>query len=161
MQYEETEFIDISHGNPVAWEWYVESEFVATTERTFHTFNEQGFYTVTEIVTNEYGCTDTAQLLIEVIGDFLIFVPNAFTPDGNGYNNSFKPVMTNVKPDNYRFLIFNRWGEVIFEAYSLDAAWDGDYMGRLVEDGVYVWQILVTDNQDKEHEYNGHVTLLK
>jgi len=161
LQNESTELIDISHGNPIAWEWYVENEFVSDEERNFYTFNEQGFFNVTEIITNEFGCTDTAHVVVEVIGYFTVYVPNAFTPDGNDHNNSFKPVMTNVKPDNYQFLIFNRWGEIIFQATNLDASWDGDYMGALVEDGVYVYQILVTDNTDKEHEYNGHVTLLK
>jgi large repetitive protein len=162
MQYEVTEFIDISHGNPVSWEWYTENQFISSDERTTHTFNEQGNFVVTEIVINEFGCSDTAQLLIEVIGDFLVYVPNTFTPDGDGHNNTFKPIMTNVKPDNYEFLIFNRWGEVVFKANNLDAEWDGTYGNEgLVQDGVYVYQIHVTDNRDKEHEYNGHITLLK
>ena len=162
LQYEMTEFIDISHGNPVAWEWYIENQMVSTDERHFYQFNDQGNFEVTQIVTNEFGCTDTAYLLVEVIGDFTVYVPNTFTPDGDGYNNTFKPVMMNVKPDNYEFLIFNRWGEVIFKANDLDAEWDGTYGNQgLVADGVYVYQILVTDNRDERHEYKGHVTLLK
>ena len=69
--------------------------------------------------------------------------------------------MSNVKPDNYRFMIYNRWGEVIFQTENIEGAWDGDYHGDMVQDGVYVWQIIVTDNRDIEHEYRGHVTLLK
>lgn len=161
LQYELTELIDISHGNPVAWEWYVENQFISTDERTTHVFEDLGNFAVMMVVTNEYGCSDTAHHLVEVIGDYTVYVPNAFTPDGNGVNNSFKPVMTNVKPDNYEFLIFNRWGEIVFRATSLDASWDGDYNGIVVEDGVYVYQIHVTDNRDIEHEYRGHVTLLK
>ena len=84
MQYELTEFIDISHGNPKEWEWYVENQFISTDERTTHVFTEQGNYAVMMVITNEYGCTDTAHLLIEVIGDYTVYVPNAFTPDGNG-----------------------------------------------------------------------------
>jgi gliding motility-associated-like protein len=161
LQYELTEFIDISHGNPVAWEWYAENQFFSTDERSTWIFNEQGNFVVSMVVTNEYGCSDTTQKVIEVIGDFLVFVPNAFTPDGNERNNEFKPVFQNVKPDNYDFMIFNRWGERIFEAHNLDASWDGDYNGDSVPDDVYIWVIRVTDNRDIEHEYTGHVTLLK
>ena len=161
QQYELTEFVDISHGNPVAWEWYIEGAMVSTDERPTYIFDEIRNFSVTEIITNEFGCTDTAHLMVEVIGDFAVFIPNAFTPDGNGYNNVFKPVMTNVKPDNYQFLVFDRWGEVIFSANELDAAWNGEYKGALVQDGVYVYQVHVTDNLNERHEYLGHVTLLK
>ncbi len=160
-QGEPVEFVDISHGNPVAWEWYTENQFIGNEERPVWTYTEQGNFVVMQIVTNEFGCTDTAQHVVEVIGDYLVFVPNAFTPDGNDHNNSFKPVFQNVKPDNYDFLIYNRWGELIFEAHDLEADWDGVYAGDLVKDDVYVWVIRVTDNQDLEHEYRGHVTLLK
>lgn len=161
MQGELTEFVDISHGNPVAWEWYTENQLISTEERTTWIFNEQGNFAVMQVVTNEYGCSDTSHQVIEVIGDYSVYVPNAFTPDGNGFNNEFKPVFQNVKPDNYQFLIFNRWGELIFETNSLDASWDGSYQGDQVIDDVYVWVIRVTDNRDIAHEYTGHVTLLK
>lgn len=161
MQGELTEFIDISHGNPIAWEWYTEDQFISSDERPTWVYSEQGNFVVTQIITNEYGCSDTAQHVVEVIGDYLVFVPNAFTPDGNDHNNVFQPVFQNVKPDNYDFMIYNRWGELIFEAHDLDAAWDGIYAGDMVLDDVYVWVIRVTDNQDQEHEYTGHVTLLK
>jgi gliding motility-associated-like protein len=161
MQGEPVEFVDISHGNPVAWEWYTENQFIGNEERPVWTYTEQGNFVVMQIVTNEFGCSDTAQHVVEVIGDYLVFVPNAFTPDGNDHNNSFKPVFQNVKPDNYDFLIYNRWGELIFEAHDLEADWDGVYAGDMVKDDVYVWVIRVTDNQDLEHEYRGHVTLLK
>lgn len=161
VQYETTEFVDISKGNPVAWEWYTENQFISAEERPTWVYNEQGNFAVTQIVINEYGCSDTMVHVVEVIGDFLVFVPNAFTPDGDDYNNDFKPVFQNVKPDNYDFLIFNRWGEKIFEGHNLDDSWDGNYGGDMVPDDVYVWLIRVTDNKDIEHEYRGHVTLLK
>ncbi|MBI3136301.1 MAG: gliding motility-associated C-terminal domain-containing protein [Bacteroidetes bacterium] len=161
LQNELTEFVDISHGNPIAWEWYTENQFFSTEERPTWVYNEQGNFVVTQIITNEFGCTDTSTQVVEVIGDFLVFVPNAFTPDGNDKNNVFKPVFQNVKSDNYEFLIFNRWGEKIFEAHNLDAEWDGNYGGDLVPDDVYVWVIRVTDNRDLKHEYTGHVALLK
>ena len=157
---ETAEFIDITYGNTQAWEWYVEDDFISTDERPSYVFDE-GEYEVTQIVFDENGCSDTTTHTIEVIGTYTVYVPNAFTPDGNGANNEFKPICTNVDPDQYRFMIFNRWGEVIYETDVIDNAWDGRFQGEIVSDGVYIWKVMVTDNIGIEHEYVGHVTLLK
>jgi len=161
QQGEVTEFVDISHGNPQEWEWYLEGDFISTEERPSHVFEETGEYEVTQIIHNEYGCSDTMVHLVEVIGSYTVYVPNAFTPDGNGANNSFKPIMRDVVIDDYEFLIFDRWGEVIFSTEDLEGAWDGRYLGDVARDGVYIWKIIVTDNVGKPHELVGHVTLLR
>jgi gliding motility-associated-like protein len=161
IQAEVTEFIDISKGNPEFWEWYLEGNFFSNEERPTHVFEETGEYEVMEVVIDYNGCTDTVVHTVVVIGDFLIYVPNAFTPDGNQYNNEFKPVMTNVLPEDYEFLIFNRWGEVIYQTNNLDDSWDGSYRGDAVLDDVYVWKINVRDNRAQRHELYGHVTVLR
>ncbi|MEZ4923164.1 MAG: gliding motility-associated C-terminal domain-containing protein [Crocinitomicaceae bacterium] len=156
-----TEFVDISHGNPKVWEWYVNGQFVSNEERPSHIFTETGEQSVLQIIFDENGCTDTMHHVVEVIGDFMVYVPNAFTPDGNGVNNTFRPILTEVDPDGYEFLIFNRWGEVIYQTYIINDSWDGTYLGENVRDGVYIWKVIVTDNVGLEHEYVGHVTLLR
>jgi len=156
-----TEFVDISHGNPQEWEWYFEGDLIYTEERPSHIFEESGEYDVMQVVINSFGCSDTNWHTIEVIGTYTVYVPNAFTPDGNGLNNSFKPVMQNIVPDNYEFLIFDRWGEVIFSTDDIEGEWDGRFKGDIARDGVYIWKIMVTDNIGIEHELVGHVTLLK
>lgn len=158
---EETEFIDISYGNTKIWEWYVEGDFVSSIERPSYVFDEQGEYSVMQVVFDENGCSDTMEHIIEVIGSYTVYVPNAFTPDGNGVNNEFKPVVSDVDPDQYRFMVFNRWGELIFDTEVIDDSWDGTYFGENVKDDVYIWKVLVTDNVGIEHEYVGHVTLLR
>lgn len=156
-----TEFVDISHGNPQEWEWYFEGDLIYTEERPSHIFEETGEYDVMQVVINSFGCADTNWHTIEVIGTYTVYVPNAFTPDGNGVNNTFKPVMQNILPDNYQFLIFDRWGEIIFSTDDIEGEWDGRFKGDIARDGVYVWKIMVTDNIGIEHELVGHVTLLK
>lgn len=158
---ETTEFVDISQGNPQEWEWYFEGDLIYTEERPSHVFEENGQYEVMQVVINSFGCSDTSWNNIEVIGTYSVYVPNAFTPDGNSYNNTFKPVMNNIVPDNYAFSIFDRWGEVIFSTNDIEGEWDGNYRGSLVKDGVYIWKIMVTDNVGIEHELVGHVNLLK
>ena len=92
------------------------------------------------------------------------FIPNAFTPDGDPLNHSFLPVFTSgFDPQDYHLLIFNRWGEVIFESYNSANGWDGNYAsGEPVADGVYVYAIDFGDLlSDERYEVRGHVTLLR
>lgn len=161
IEMEEAEFIDVTYGNTQGWEWFVDGQFLSTDERPQYVFETAGEYTITQIVFDENGCSDTTDHIIEVIGTYTVFVPNAFTPDGNGLNNTFRPIVTNVDPDQYRFQIFNRWGEMIYETEVIDNSWDGIYNGEAVRDGIYIWKVLVTDNVGIEHEYVGHVTLLR
>jgi len=58
-------------------------------------------------------------------------------------------------------LVFDRWGEIIFEGYQLDAKWDGTYKGKLVQTGTYVYKIKAKDVFDKWHNYVGRVAVLK
>lgn len=137
-----------------------------TTDNPSHTYPTIGNvnYDVLLIVTNVHGCVDTAiqNILIE---DVLIFyVPNVFTPDGDDYNNVFKPVMTaGYDIYDYHLTIFNRWGEIIFESMNADFGWSGSYgSGGLVEDGVYIWTLNFTESSStKKHAIQGHVTILK
>jgi gliding motility-associated-like protein len=161
LQNEITEFVDISKGNPKEWEWWFEGQLFATEERPSHVFDETGWYEVMQVITNQYGCVDSMIHQVEVIGSYTVFVPNAFTPDGNGHNNSFKPIMRDVTAENYQFLIFDRWGEIIYRTDDLEGEWDGNFQGDNARDGVYIWKIFVTDNVGKKHELMGHVTLLR
>lgn len=113
------------------------------------------FYTAT--VTDEHGCTNYG--IVPVYFDPLIYVPNAFTPDGDSFNNVFRAIAHNIS--EFEMLIFNRWGEVIYTMNSLDDYWDGSYQGALVLDDVYVWQIVYSDLKGIAHELRGHVVLLK
>jgi len=97
----------------------------------------------------------------------LIYVPNTFTPDGNLYNNNFKPVIgSGVSSENYEFIIFNRWGELIFSTNNPNEAWDGSYNGKECQDGTYVWMLVITASADviesgERYQYTGHVNILR
>jgi gliding motility-associated-like protein len=93
----------------------------------------------------------------------LVYVPNAFTPDGDGFNNTFFPVISGAYSDQgYEFLIFNRWGELIFESTTVGEGWDGTYRDHKCQDGVYTWKLKVGHTYDYEiEEFVGHVSLLR
>jgi gliding motility-associated-like protein len=111
------------------------------------------------------GCTNETQYTITYEISPLIYVPNTFTPDGDNYNQVFTPVFTTgYDPYNFEMLIFNRWGELIFESHDASIGWDGSYgtNGNDVQDGVYTWKITYKNPQnDKRQILVGHVTLIK
>lgn len=126
-----------------------------------HTYLDTGAFTVTQTVTNAYGCSAvyTDEIIIE--GDYILFTPNAFTPDGDGVNDFFFPQGVGIDPNNFEMFIFNRWGELIFESYDPNNWWDGTAKGQEVQIDVYVWLIRTRDHKGNDHEYIGHVTVVR
>jgi gliding motility-associated-like protein len=129
----------------------------------FPTESSQNYLTQL-IVHSAFGCPDTAQVLVHVLDELIFYVPNVFTPDGDQFNETWKPIFySGHDPTDLTIFIFNRWGEILWESHNPDAAWNGHYgNGGLVQDGVYVWTIEFGDtNSDKRHQYEGHVVVLK
>jgi gliding motility-associated-like protein len=115
---------------------------------------------------SDLGCTDTFTLLINSVEELLFYVPNSFTPDGNELNNLFLPIFTQgFDAFDYNLLIFNRWGEVVFESNNPTVGWDGTYGmdgGSIVKTGTYVWKIeFKTDQSDERKLSTGHVNVLR
>ncbi|MBN4073108.1 gliding motility-associated C-terminal domain-containing protein, partial [Crocinitomix catalasitica] len=131
-----------------------------------HTYPEIGnvSYTVTLTAHSAGGCDATISKIITIDDVIIFYVPNVFTPDGDSYNEVFKPIMTaGYDVYDYHLTIFNRWGEVVFESFDAAFGWDGTYGNEgLVQDGVYVWAIEFGETMsDKKHRHKGHVTILK
>jgi gliding motility-associated-like protein len=112
---------------------------------------------------SEYGCTDEICADITINDEFTIYVPNTFTPDDDQYNQNFVPQLSpSIELKEYQLIIFNRWGEVLFESFNYKVGWDGKYGGNLVKDGTYVWQIkLIEGSSRNERFYTGHVNILR
>jgi len=128
-----------------------------------HTYEYVGNYIVYLVAINAYGCKDTARQVIEVRPEVLVYIPNAFTPDGNGKNDVFFPKGIGIREDGYKMEIFDRWGELIFTSNKLSEGWDGRVKGTgvIAQEGVYVYKIMVTTLEGDKKYYTGHVTLLK
>ena len=130
-----------------------------------HTFPSgvSGNYSIELIVSTAFGCTDTAKQIIVIKDQVIYYVPNTFTPDGDEYNNIFIPILTaGIDLNDYHFVIYNRWGEVLFESFDVTVGWDGTYHGQLVPQGTYIWEIQfgLLEN-DKDLKINGHVNLTR
>jgi gliding motility-associated-like protein len=129
-----------------------------------HVFPDaSGSYVIELIAYSPLGCTDTVRMVINVSEELIYYVPNTFTPDGDNYNETFKPVFTaGYDPYDFTLLIFNRWGEIIWESHDVAIGWDGTYGGQIMQDGVYTWKIdFKTTASDERVMITGHVTLLK
>jgi gliding motility-associated-like protein len=119
-----------------------------------------GGYTICLSVANEFGCPDTTCQFMGVNGDPIVFVPNTFTPNDDGLNDVFLPVLNGFNGWNYRLLIFDRWGEIIHETRDRGTGWDGRTGGRNAQVDVYVWQMVVERDGDAR-DFVGHVSLLR
>jgi gliding motility-associated-like protein len=122
-------------------------------------------YTVCLDAYNSFGCHDTVCHAVTINDLLLYFMPNTFTPDGNEFNQTLKPVFTSgFDPYDFNFQIFNRWGEVIWESHDHTVGWDGTSNGgsKNVEAGMYVWSIdFKTIMNDERKKITGHVNLLR
>ena len=119
-------------------------------------------YLITVYVISNSGCEgDTATLWVDIDECSFngLYVPNAFTPNGDGENDRFTAVGENI--EELELFIFNRWGELIYESHYMEP-WDGRYKGEIVQQDVYVWRInyKFIDENFFETEY-GHVTLVR
>jgi len=120
-------------------------------------------YIVELIATSPLGCADTVTKVIRVVEETIFYVPNTFTPDGDNYNEYFRAVFTSgYDPYDFTLLIFDRWGEIIWESHNADVGWDGTYGGETVQDGTYTWTIEFKTNQSDERRYvEGHVNVIR
>ena len=136
-----------------------------------------GYYSVTLYANNLGMCPDTVTQIIRIKDEVIVYVPNAFTPgDLDNYNPTFYPVITGkIKPGTYKFSIYDRWGELIFETTDPTEKWDGSYYrnpiaqtgfiaknDQYVQDGVYIWKLtFIADETGDKIDKVGHVTKLK
>lgn len=152
----------------VSYNWNFGDGSSSTLFSPNHNYTAVGIYTVQLIATSQYGCSDTAEVKITTDAD--VVFPNAFTPNsdgpsggyyipGNLDNDIFFPYTSGVI--EYKFQIFNRWGELIFETEDIKQGWDGYYREKICQVGVYVWKAFVKLNNGKEFNKTGDVTLLR
>lgn len=127
-----------------------------------HDYTRSGYYTITLTAEDSLGCIDSTKTRVSVSVPYFFYVPNAFTPDGDGINETFAPKGAGVDPDNYMMQIFDRSGMLIFSTRSPFDYWDGrNKYGQMCPEGVYIYLIRLLDLNNEEKEYTGTVTLVR
>ena len=127
-----------------------------------HDYTRSGFYTITMTAIDTFGCVDSVKARVSVKVPYFFYIPNAFTPDGDGLNERFAPQGEGVDPDNYSMQIFDRSGLLIFSTRNPYDYWDGrNKHGQMCPEGVYVYKIKLINLNGEEMEYPGTVTLVR
>jgi gliding motility-associated-like protein len=167
------DFVNTSSSNidSVIWDFGDEESGAENTSNDLnpiHMFSDAGTYTITLTVYTSDGCMDIIVQELVVEGEYILFAPNAFTPDGDGFNDFFLPKGVGITGEDFDLMIYNRWGDLIREVsgvFSDDvtAGWDGkaNNGNGIVQMDVYVWVIHTRDSSGGKHQYIGHVTLLQ
>lgn len=142
-----------------------------------HTYNSIGEFGVTLIAVNSHGCKDTAYKVITVLDNPTFYAPTAFTPNGDGNNDCFRVCGNDIDPNEFNMIIYDRWGEIVYETDvylsedNCDAcgngAWDGTFNGslnngdNLMSTGMYPWYCYYLDNFGILHEQSGVIRLVR
>jgi gliding motility-associated-like protein len=124
-----------------------------------HAYDSLGTFTITLIALNAEGCNDTTWLTVIIEEPTTVFIPNAFTPNGDGKNDFFMVYGVNIR--QMHFLIFDRWGLLLFESDDVSNGWDGTYKGSRVQEDVYVWKLVYEDNFSGWHQRIGNVSVVR
>lgn len=152
-------FLDQSSSDVINWFWDFGDSNTSTEQNPLHNYADTGLYRVTLIVENQYGCTDTIVKNVRAYPDYTLYVPNAFTPNGDDINENFSGLGQGFV--NYEMYIFNRWGEPIFKSTDYANRWDGrDKSGQISPQGIYVYLIKVKTPPGDEYTLRGSVALI-
>ena len=151
-------FRDNSNETVLYSEWNLGDGTIVNDETNFwHTYQDTGTHNIKYHITNNFGCTDsiTGKIIINPI--YSAFIPNSFTPNNDGDNDYFYPLI--IGGYIYTMKIYNRWGEIIYNEDN--GQWDGKVNNNLVPNEIYSYSILINDFKDKPFIYTGIVTLIK
>ena len=148
----------------VSYDWSFGDGTTATDVNPGHLYRRTGHYTVCLVAKNKEGCTDTVCKGVDADVVTAIDLPTAFTPNGDGSNDRYFPRGGGIEKMTFR--IFNRWGQVVFEAEDMpandpSAGWDGTYKGKEQEMEVYAYVLNVTFIDGTTAQRKGNVTLIR
>ncbi|MCL6258722.1 gliding motility-associated C-terminal domain-containing protein [Aquiflexum sp. TKW24L] len=156
---EPVQFNDATLGQVIAWEWDFGDGTKSNEQNPVHTFTKKGKYTISLKTFDELGCVSDTKMEIEVFASYRILVPNAFTPNGDGLNDTFIPKMRGI--EDFELHIFNKWGELVYSAFSKeDAGWDGTLRGTMSPNGNYVYKIIFKAVDGEKGSQTGVFTLV-
>ena len=145
------------------WYWRFEqgSDSISTEQNPLHTYGDTGTYCATLVVVDEHGCMDSITNCLVVNPLFTFYIPDAFSPNGDGINDVFMPRGSYVK--SYEMYIYDRWGQQLFHSTDINNGWNGTTKGgsTTCQEDTYVYLIKLTDSQGNDHSYTGNITIIK
>ncbi len=155
-------FMDLSK-DADRWFWQFDRYGISNQQNPVFQFPDTGLVRVLLVVTHPEGCKDSISRWMDVSPEVRWFMPNAFTPNGDGSNDVFAGKGSLEGATNFNMTIWNRWGELVFETDNPFEAWTGraQQTGGLSPAGVYVYLVQFKDPRGQLFEYKGFVTLIR
>lgn len=128
-----------------------------------HIYQREGEYIVQLTVTDSLGCQGIATKSLFVVEEFFFYIPNAFTPNEDGTNETFFPVVIGADPNTYLFQVYSRNGQMVFESDELNEGWNGTTLneGELIKQDLYTWRLYFRTFSGREVIERGTVTLIR
>lgn len=149
--------------NAVKWRWTFGKAGISIDQNPSFTFPDTGLQVVQLVVYHVSGCTDTIQKVLDIVPEVRYFLPNAFTPNGDGSNDGFRGNGMMEGATDFELKIWNRYGELLFETTDPFEAWNGrkNNSGDLSPQGVYVVVVTYTGPRGDKYKLRGYATLIK
>jgi gliding motility-associated-like protein len=164
----QVEFEDESTGDNLTYAWSFENSVTPASSSLinpiiyFPAESEATYIACLTVVENNTTCTSSICKEVIIGGVLFFYIPNAFTPNDDGVNETFKPSILGADIEDYTFMIFDRWGELVFESQNLTNGWDGHYKTSEVKQDIYVWKVRFYDpTTNTTIDKVGHVSLIK
>jgi gliding motility-associated-like protein len=149
-------FVDQSP-DAVDWNWqFGDGDSLLHIQNPTHTYNDTGTFIITLTTQNQYGCQLSDSNNVVIGPDLLFFIPTAFSPNGDGNNDMFYGG-SGFGFYQFHMVIFDRWGNAIFETTDHSKGWDGSNASQ----GVYIYHITMMDMNGKPYEYFGNISVIK
>ena len=164
---------DITTENIVAWDWNfgdnTTNEFIPN---PYHTYKDSiGIYQISMIVTDDFGCSDTATKQIWIADEYWMYIPNAFTPDHDGVNDVFCLQYHGVREETFHFNIYDRFSNLVYatdkienlECFLNSNGWDGTHYktGNDLPMGLYIYEVYFQDFEGWKHQEQGHLFIVR
>jgi gliding motility-associated-like protein len=144
--------------NYTSYQWIFSDGTTSTDLNPIHIFSDTGSYTALLVTVNTLGCVDSILKNIEIRPHSTLFIPNCFTPNGDGKNETFRPYFTQM--EKIEVWVFDRWGLLLTSWDGLEGSWDGYFQGKKCQEDTYVYKIIGTGLDGKYSEWVGHVSLV-
>lgn len=153
------QFEDLSDERAMKWEWNFGDSTTSEVKNPTHIFGKKGEYEVRLVITDKYGCQANVSKIVSITRSYRLMVPTGFTPT-EPQNKTFLPKFKGLV--QFELLIFNIWGELIFQSDDLETkGWDGTLKGKLLDSGLYVYRVNGVATDGEEVEESGKFRLIR
>ena len=158
-----TEFIDLSNDtNIMDWDWDFGDNNTSTLQNPNNLYMNPGNYYITLNVIDSMDCESSITQEVMVLQDYYSYTPNIFTPNNDGINDTFSPSLFNIDTNTYNLVIFDRWGNKIFETTNYSEGWNGKLKnGSHSHADVYSYKIIYNTNRGVQKEEKGRLLMVR